>query len=232
MTSSCQETRYERHNRETRSRRARLKERLEQGRRKGEHVPDLMTRFIMLLIVLLIPVSLNGCQSAGAKRVNDFNHKLDAAANARNLPEIKRLFKNRPKGWQVTRVLDRLFNLEYPVDTEIIRTYIEAGGHPDGVGRTPYGSELLVYAETRDDIEMIKLLLTAGANVNRGSAFRKDTTLETILGLKQDDGNRINIEAIKLLIKAGAKVTSKTKKLAYRTAREDIIRLIEANLER
>ena len=172
-----------------------------------------MTRFIMLLIVLLIPVSLNGCIIAEemaekvtgtiaerkaenkraevrkqileqAKQEAPFDKKLDTAIRARNIPEVKRVLKARPE----TVDIDERFG-----------RYAGAGPSND-----PSISHYSINAE------IARAFIEAGADIEyeaQWGAFPDQKV--TVLSLAADAGDH---ETVKLLIEAGADVNHRVPK--------------------
>ena len=133
-----------------------------------------MTRFIMLLIVLLIPVSLNGCLAEMINKRYMLNNTLVDAAYHLRLADVKKFIKmgadlDASNEYSKTPLKAAFLPYTYNKDKqlEVVKVLIEAGADVNYTGEWLDPATPLWRAIMADEvnIEAVKMLLNAGAKV-------------------------------------------------------------------
>lgn len=96
------------------------------------------------------------------------------------------------------RITEELFSAIDKNDIELIRKHIQNNSYLDGHGGCDGRSTVLMHACSRGRLEIVKLLLNAGANMKSTSEFGYDALFFSVL--------HNQIESAKLLIAAGANI--------------------------
>lgn len=101
------------------------------------------------------------------------------------------------KSVEASTVVDRnFFRAAYSGQTEVVRTYIENGVDPNAINDDGIEMTALMYAASNGKVEVIKYLLTHGADINR----RKKSGA-TALMLAANSNNE---DAVNILLESGA----------------------------
>ena len=88
---------------------------------------------------------------------------------------------------------------------DMVKAMVQAGGNPDSKGKNEL-TAMMIYAQKKDGLPMVKFLVENGADVNAAKSILQGNSFNRYaLGFAMDEGN---MEVLKYLIEQGAKVTA------------------------